>query len=288
MDRLIVNFTPTGMVPTKNKTPHVPVTYSEIIEDVNKAWEMGITIVHLHVRDEISEEADYKKEAYAKIIQGIRKFAPELIICISTSGRKYSEFEYRADALQLDGCLKPDMASLTLGSMNFIAQASVNDPAMVKNLAQEMMKRGIKPELEAFDTGMINYSKYLIKKGFLKPPYYFNLLLGNIATAQASLLHAGLMLNEVPEQSIISFGGIGKHQIKMNALAISMGYGVRTGLEDNIWYDDERTKLATNIDLIARVKNIAIAQGREIMTSAELRKRLNLKDGLGEYGVKEF
>ena len=134
--------------------------------------EIGITIVHLHVRDELTEEADYKKETFAKIIEGIRKFAPELIICVSTSGRKFNEFEKRADVLKLEGNLKPDMGSLTLSSLNFMTQASVNDPTMVIKLAKKMLKRGIKPELEAFDTGMVNYSKYLIKKEIIKPPFY--------------------------------------------------------------------------------------------------------------------
>lgn len=287
MDKLIVNFAPTGMSPTKIQTTHVPISCSEIIEEVNKAWETGITMVHLHVRNEITEEADYKKEKFAKIIEGIRKFAPELIICVSTSGRKFNDFEKRTDVLKLEGNLKPDMASLTLSSLNFMTQASVNDPTMVMKLAQEMLKRGIKPELEAFDMGMVNYSNYLIKKEIIKPPFYFNLMLGNITTAQANLLHVGIMVNEVPEQSIISLCGIGDYQLPINSLAIAMGYGVRIGLEDNIWYDKARTKLASNIELIVRLKNIASAQGRDVMTSAELREHLNLKRGFGEYGMNE-
>jgi uncharacterized protein (DUF849 family) len=288
MDKLIVNLTPTGMVPTKDKNPHVPISCSEIIEEVLQAWETGITVVHLHIRDQLTEEADYKKEGYARIISGIRKYAPELIICASTSGRKFNEFEKRSDVMRLEGDLKPDMASLTLSSLNFATQASINDPTMVTNLAMEMLKRGIKPELEAFDTGMVNYSRYLIKKGILEPPFYYNLLLGNIAGAQADVLHAGLMINEVPEGSMIALAGLGENQLPINSLAIAMGYGVRVGLEDNIWYDKARTKLASNRELVDRVHMIAQAQGREVMTSAELRKRLNLKKGFGEYGVRDL
>jgi len=287
MDKLIINLTPTGMVPTKAKTPHIPITCSEIVEEVLEAWETGITIVHLHIRDEVTEEADYKKEVYARIIEGIRKYAPELILCASTSGRKFNDFEKRADVLRLEGDLKPDMASLTLSSLNFATQASVNDPLMVTNLAKLMIERGIKPELEAFDTGMVNYSRYLIKKGILKPPFYYNLLLGNIAGAQADVLHAGLMINEVPEGSMIALAGLGENQLPVNSLAIAMGYGVRVGLEDNIWYDNARTRLATNLELVNRVRNISQAQGRESMTAAELRERRKLKKGFGEYGVIE-
>ncbi|MHC1720567.1 MAG: 3-keto-5-aminohexanoate cleavage protein [Clostridiaceae bacterium] len=287
MDKLVINFAPTGMVPKKSDTPHVPVSSDEIVENVYNAWKMGITIVHLHIRDEVTGEADYRKEVYGKIIRNIRAFAPELIICASTSGRKFTEFEKRAEVLDLEGDLKPDMGSLTLSSMNFISQASLNDPSVVTRLAEKMLKKGIKPELEAFDTGMINYSKYLINKGILKPPFYFNILLGSVATAQADLLHAGLMIKEAPEQSIISLSGIGNFQLPINSLAIAMGYGVRVGLEDNIWFDEERTKLASNMDLLARIHKIAEAQGREIMSSPELRERLNLKKGFGEYGTKD-
>ncbi|KDR95642.1 Uncharacterized conserved protein, DUF849 family [Peptoclostridium litorale DSM 5388] len=282
--KFVVNFTPTGMLPQKSQTPHVPIYCREIIADVKKACQIGITSVHLHVRDQITHKPCYKKETYKEIISGIREFAPDLVICVSTSGRSFNEFEKRADVLQLDGDLRPDMASLTLSSLNFNTQASINEPPMIIRLAQEMLHRGIKPELEAFDAGMINYAKYIMKKNLIKPPYYFNLIIGNIACAQADLAHVGLMVRDLPEQSVFSIGGIGGFQLPMNSLAISMGYGVRVGLEDNIWYDSSRTRLASNIDLVQRVHSIGKANGRQVMTPAELRSHLGLKRGFGEYG----
>jgi uncharacterized protein (DUF849 family) len=148
-----------------------------------------------------------------------------------------------------------------------------------------MSYRGIKPELEAFDTGMINYAKYLIKRNILEPPFYFNLILGNIACAQADLLHVGIMVKDLPEQSIFSLGGVGDYQFPINSLAITMGYGVRIGIEDNIWYDINRTKPATNTELIERIKKIALLCEIETMSSSELRRLLNLKKGYGEYGI---
>ena len=100
---LIINFTPTGMIPTKEMTPHVPVSVSEIIEDVHHAWEMGITMVHLHARDEKSGKPTYQQEIYGRIIEGIRKHTKELIICVSLSGRGIKEFKHRASPLQLAG-----------------------------------------------------------------------------------------------------------------------------------------------------------------------------------------
>ena len=162
MDKVIINFTPTGMIPPKNQTPHVPVYCQEIIEEVIKAYNMGISMVHLHIRDEITHQPCYKKETYARVISGIREFAPDLILCVSTSGRIFTDFEKRSEVLELEDDLKPDMASLTLSSLNFNNQASINEPSLIIRLGQEMSQRGIKPELEAFDAGMINYAKYCL------------------------------------------------------------------------------------------------------------------------------
>lgn len=281
---LIVNFTPTGMLPTKSMTPHVPVSVSEIVEDVQAAWELGITMVHLHARDPDTQEPSCQAAVYARIIEGIRKFSKDLVLCVSLSGRMVSEFSQRAEPLTLDGDLKPDMGSLTLSSLNFNRQASVNSPDMIQLLAGEMQRRGILAELEAFDAGMINYAKYLEKKGLLQPPHYFNLLLGNIACAQADLLHAGIMVRDLPADSLWSMGGIGEAQLMINSIAIASGGGVRVGLEDNIWYDSSRTRLARNIDLLRRIHVLAEGMERPIMSSGDLRKRLNLEPGNGRYG----
>lgn len=284
-NKFVVNFTPTGMIPKKNDTPYVPVSSDEIIQDVQAAWESGITMAHLHVRDEITQEPCYKKDSYAKVIKGIREFAPELVICVSTSGRNFSDFEKRAEVLQLEGSLKPDMASITLSSLNFNKQASINEPSMIMDLAREMQNKRIKPELEVFDAGMINYAKYLINKNLLTAPFYFSLILGNLACAQADLLHIGLMIRDLPERSTFSLGGVGNNQLPVNSLAISMGYGVRTGLEDNLWYDPSRTRLASNLELLQRIKELGRANEKEIMTPSELRSLLGLKKGNGEYGI---
>jgi len=281
---LIINFTPTGMIPTKEMTPHVPVTVSEIIENVHEAVEIGITMVHLHARDEITGIPTYKAEVFSRIIEGIRKFSKDLILCVSLSGRGIKEFEHRASPLQLDGDLKPDMGSLTLSSLNFNNTESVNSPEMIQRLAQEMRRKGILAELEAFDVGMINYAKYLEQKGLIQGPHYFNLLLGNIACAQADLMIAGLMVRDLPPDSFWSFAGIGNAQLMMNSIAIAAGGGVRVGLEDNIWLDKARTKLATNSDLLRRIHTIAQSNERKIMTSAVLRKLLHLNPGFGSYG----
>lgn len=281
---LIINFTPTGMIPTKEMTPHVPITVAEIVEDVHKAVEIGITMVHLHAREATSGVPTYKAEVYGEIIAGIRSFSKDLVICVSLSGRNFKEFAQRAEPLQLDGDLKPDMGSLTLSSLNFNRVASMNAPDMIQALAQEMKSRGIVPELEAFDAGMINYAKYLEKKGLLQAPHYCNLLLGNVACAQADLLHAGIMIRDLPNDTLWSLAGIGNAQLMMNSIGIAAGGGVRVGLEDNIWYEPERKRLATNADLLERIHNLAEANERKVMSPTKLRELLNLERGQGQYG----
>ncbi|MGE5804417.1 MAG: 3-keto-5-aminohexanoate cleavage protein [Ignavibacteria bacterium] len=273
-NKFIFNFTPTGMIPTKEMTPHVPIRPEEIIKDVLEAVELGINMVHLHARDYDTGFPTYKKEIYEEIICGIRKENKDLVICVSTSGRNFSEFEKRSECLDLPGELKPDFGSLTLSSLNFNHQASVNAPQMIKALAQKMLDNNIRPELEAFDLGMINYANYLIGKGLIKPPYYFNLILGNIACAQANLLSLGLMIKELPSGSIWSAGGIGNWQLKMNAMSIMEGGGVRVGLEDNIYFDDDRKQLAENRQLVERIAGIARVLGKLPYSPKEAREIL--------------
>jgi len=260
------------MIPTKQMTPHVPVHPEEIIEQVLEVVELGVNMVHLHARDGTTGAPTYKKDVYAKIIGPIRKACPDLVICASLSGRDFTEFEKRSEVLGLEGDCKPDFGSLTLSSLNFNQQASVNSPKMIQDLARAMLERGIMPELEAFDLGMINYAHYLIGKKLLQPPFYFNLILGNIACAQANLLSLGLMVKELPAGSVWSAGGVGNAQLKTTAMSLVEGGGVRVGLEDNIWYDEDRTKLATNRELVERTLDIARSLGREPYTRGEARE----------------
>jgi 3-keto-5-aminohexanoate cleavage enzyme len=280
----IINFTPTGIIPTKQMTPYVPIRNDEIIDQVLEAASLGITSVHLHARNADSGNSEYRAEVYREIIAGIRKFNKDLVLCVSLSGRQITDFDKRADALNLEGDLKPDMGSLTLSSLNFNNQASLNAPDTIRALAQKMKKQGIVPELEAFDAGMINYAKYLAKIGLIEPPYYFSLILGNIACAQADLLHAGIMVRDLPPDTVWSMGGVGNSQLMMNSIAIAIGGGVRVGIEDNYWFDPNRTKLARNIDLIKRIHVLAEANERKIMVPLELRRIMNLQNGNGHYG----
>jgi len=262
MENMIINFAPTGMKPTKDWTPNVPIAPNEIIEQVHEAYELGITLVHLHARDPETGEPHYKASIYSEIMEGIKKHCGDLVIGVTTSGRKYSEFERRSEVL----ALKPDLASLTLSSMNFLQEASPSSPDMIQKLANKIDEVGAHPELECFDSGMINYGKYLIKKDILKPPFYWNLLFGNIFTAQPDLATVGLTVRDLPADSIYALAGLGASQLKVTAFAIASGSpGIRIGLEDNVYYNEGKSIYAKNIDILKRAHGLMELFERKVM-----------------------
>ena len=283
--KLIINAAITGMVPKKKDTPHVPVTVEEITEDAINCVAAGASILHLHARDE-EENPTYKAEVYAKMIEGIRQECPDVIICVTTSGRTYNEFEKRSEVLDLDGFVKPDMASLTLGSLNFPKQASINDPEMIMKLAEKMKEKGIMPELEIFDTGMVNTARYLHRSGYISPPFYFNVILGSVYSTQARMSDLSYLVNLLPPDAVWAGGGIGLFQLVVNTAAIVMGGHVRTGVEDNIWYDHRKTDLTTNEKSIQRIGRIARELGREIATPEEARNMLGLNTAMFAAGER--
>lgn len=273
---LIINFCPTGMVPTKAMTPHVPINPAEVIDDACRALERGVAIVHLHARDHQGRPT-YRGEIYETMILGIRGHFPDAIMCVSCSGRNFPEFARRSEVLELTGAARPDLASLTLTSLDFPSGTSQNDPEMVLALASKMVERGIKPELEVFDFGMVNAANMLIAKHRLGlPPYYFNLLLGSRYSVPASARHLSNLVEDLPPESIWSAAGIGLFQLPMNTLAIAMGGHCRVGLEDNVFYDFNRTELGTNLALVDRVAHLAETFGRPLATPSHARKLLGL------------
>jgi 3-keto-5-aminohexanoate cleavage enzyme len=271
----IVNFTPTGLIPTKEMTPHVPITAAEIIDDVVGCHAIGITTAHIHAREKSGKPA-FKKENYARIISGIRERIPDLVICVSTSGRTFPEFDRRSDVLNLRDDTKPDMASLLLGSVDFRQGTSVNSPQTVMRLAEKMNEKGIRPELEVFDVGMMRFARYLIEKGFLTPPYYFNIILGNMTSAGLNPYHLAAILHDLPDNSYWSFGGIGAAQLPAHMIAIALNGGVRVGIEDNIWFDRKKTHAATNEDLVTRVTKMIHLNEKTVMSPRRFREVLDI------------
>jgi uncharacterized protein (DUF849 family) len=273
---LIVNFCPTGMIPTKAMTPHVPVAPAEVIEQACQALDRGVAIVHLHARDRDGSPA-YRGKIYEEMILGIRSHHPDAIVCVSCSGRNFPEFERRSEVLELTGAARPDLASLTLTTLDFPSGTSLNAPEMVIRLGEKMVACGIKPELECFDFGMINAANMLIGRGLLgEPPYYFNLLLGSRYSVPATARHLSGMIEDLPPGSLWSAAGIGFFQLPMNVLAIAMGGHCRVGLEDNIYYGFDRSDLATNDGLVDRLACLSETFGRSLADPVTARRMLGL------------
>lgn len=264
---LIINAAITGMIPRKKDNPHVPIHPDEIIADVKRVRDAGATIVHVHARDE-NENPTYKKEVYTEIFQGIREECPEVLISGTCSGRDHKEFWQRSQVLDCH----PDLGSLTLGSLNFPKQASINSPEMIQQLAAAMRDRGIIAEMEVFDMGMANYAHYLIKKNLIETPLYANILLGSLGSMPATPENLCMIVRALPPETTWAATGIGRFQFEINALAIAMGGHVRVGLEDALYYDWVTREPATNAGLIDRVANVAYAMGRQIATAEQTRE----------------
>jgi uncharacterized protein (DUF849 family) len=258
-------------------SPYVPITHNEIVDDVARCMEIGVQVVHLHARDGAGvQTAD--PERYGRLVESIRALpdGSELIIGVTTSGRDDPSFESRARVLELTGDAKPDMASLTLSSLNFAQAASINQPDTIRRLAQRMKDRGIKPELEVFDIGMANFARVLVNEGLVEAPIYVNVLLGNIAGAQPDLIQLAAILAALPQGCMVSTAGLGRFQLAANGMGILFCDGVRVGLEDNIWLNQARTIHASNASLVQRIVAQAELFERPLQTRTELRCRLGL------------
>jgi 3-keto-5-aminohexanoate cleavage enzyme len=272
VDKLIVTLAPTGMIPTKKDNPFVPLTPEEIAKDTYEAYKLGASIVHVHARDK-NGKPTFQKEIFEKIFKEIKRKCPDIIICATTSGRVHPQVEHRAEVLDL----YPEMASLTLGSLNFLQHPSVNPMETIKELAGLMKERNILPELEIFEPGFVNTAKYLAKKGYLKKPLHFCLLLGSLGSMPAGIDDLSYLVRSLPSDSNWSATGIGRFQTQINIAAILMGGHVRIGIEDSIYFNYPTQELSTNAKLVERIVRIAKELNREIATPSETREILGLK-----------
>lgn len=271
----IINAALTGMVPTRADTPYVPISPEEIVEDAMSCLDAGASILHVHARDAAGRPTP-APEIYATIVSRIRSEHPEAVICVSTSGRNGASLAERMAVLDLDGTAKPDMASLTLGSFNFRREVSINTPDTILALAGAMRNRGIKPELEIFDTGMVATLRHLLGKGELTGVPYANIIMGGVNTAQANLQDIGHLVSLLPPNIVWAAGGMGRHQLPMNLAALLMGGNVRLGIEDCIWLDAARTRTIRNVEQIIRLREMAARLELRPATCIETRKILGL------------
>jgi 3-keto-5-aminohexanoate cleavage enzyme len=273
MEKLIITVAPTGSIPRKKDTPYVPVTPDEIVETASLCEQEGASVIHVHCRDE-KEDPTSDYTTFKETVDKIRK-RTHLVVMVSTSGVAGKSDEERANVLKT----RPDMASLTTGSLNFAGRKPsivyVNTWETVTFLARKMHELNIKPEIEAFDVGFIQQGVKLAQMGLVKEPAHFQFVMGvdgGIPATVDNLLH---MCRQFPSGSTFSVAGVGKSQLSMTTSAIVLGGHVRVGLEDNVYY--AKGELAPNEEFVARVRKLAELLQREVASPEEARSILGLK-----------
>ena len=270
---VIITVAITGALPRKADNPAVPVTPAEQIESTHEAYEAGASLVHIHVRN-ADESPGSDPEKFAQVQEGVRKHCPGMIIQFSTGGRG-RELAARGGMLHL----KPDMASLATGSVNFPASIYENPPDFVEGLAKTMFDNDIKPEIEVFDLAMLYNAANLVKKGLLKSPPHVQFVLGiaNALPVRRSVfdfLHSEL--NEVLPGATWVAAGTSRHQFEVNQWCLEAGGHCRTGLEDNLRFDPTRLA-ASNAELVKKIVDVCDRYGRRPATPAEARQILGLR-----------
>ena len=268
----IITVAITGSLPRKKDNPAVPISVAEQIESTQQAFEAGATLVHLHVRND-DESPTSSPERFGQVLDGIRKHCPGIITQISTGGRSGAGRE-RGEMLSL----KPDMASLATGSVNFPTRVYDNAPDLVDWLAAEMVRYDIKPEVEAFDLSMIFQASRMQKAGGIKGPLHVQFVMGvkNAMPVDRDVLEFYVRtLARLDPEATWTGAGIGRDQVTLARWSLELGGHCRTGLEDNVRLDKEMLA-PSNAALVEQVVGLCAEFDRRPATMAEARNLLHL------------
>jgi len=269
MEKVIITCALTGNFNKKSQNPNIPTAPEEIVRSALESREAGAAMVHIHFRDE-EDKPSFRRDIIEKIVYQLRERS-DLILCLTTGSSVHSE-EERMTPLEF----QPEFASFDAGSLNINDRVFVNSPQFLEKLARRMLEKGVRPEIEIFDRGQIENTMELVKRGLIKPPLHFQLVLGIKGGAPADARTLVYLVESLPPGATWSAIGIGVRQLPINLMALAMGGHVRTGLEDNIYY--HRGELAkSNAQLVARIVRIAEEFGREVATPDEAREILGLK-----------
>lgn len=270
MGKLIITAAISGAEVTKEHNPAIPYTVEEIGREAEAAYKAGASIIHLHVREDDGTPTQDKARFKACMDEILRR-CPDVIIQPSTGGAVGMTDLERLQPTELG----PEMATLDCGTLNFGGdEIFVNTENTIKNFGKIMIERGIKPEIEVFDKGMIDYAIKFAKQGYIKEPMHFDFVLGVQMSASARDL--AFMVDSIPQGSTWTVAGIGRHEFPMAAIGIAMGGHVRVGFEDNV-YLSKGVLAKSNGELVEKVVRIAKELGREIATPDEAREILGLK-----------
>jgi len=272
MEKLVISVGITGSRITRQQTPYIPITPEEIAQSGIEAWRAGASILHVHVRDPKTGLGTQDLSIFKEVVDRLRG-ETDAVLCLTTSGipGRNLPIQERLSPLSLN----PELVSFDAGSINIGEHVFLNPPEFLETLAKETLSRGIKPELEVFEVGMVYTCLKYLERDLLKTPLHFQFVLGTAAGMPAtpkSLLH----LSEIiPQGSTWSVIGIGQGQLPMAMMGTAMGGHVRVGLEDNVYYS-KGVLAKSNAELVERVVRIAREFGREVATPRDSRKILNL------------
>ena len=269
MQKLIISIAPNGGWKSKEKNPHLPILVDEVAEDVERCFNAGAAIAHLHGRSEEDLTVrSYNAHYYVRLVKAIRSRC-NIVTNISTGGFN-SEAEKKE---QLNGLeAQPDMCSLNIGSTNFEDKVYYNHPEMNKEFAKVIFERKIKPEFSIFDLSHMYDARKIIESGDHVGTPFFGIAFGMRKDIPLTLGHLQCYIEAMPEGSMWNALGMNECQLPLAVMAILLGGHVRVGLEDVDYY--EPGKLATNVMLVERIVRIAKELGREIASAQEAREML--------------
>lgn len=268
---LIITAAIVGAETMREQTPHVPYTPEEIADEALRCFEAGAAMVHVHGRrDDGTPTQD--RETFAAILQAIRQRC-EVLVQFSTGGAVGMDVEERIEALSL----QPDMATLTTGTINFGDDVFMNDLPTIRVIAKRLQQFGIRPEIEVFDTAMIDTALRLCSEGLLEEPLHFDFVLGVPGAMSASERNLDFLVNSIPEGSTWSVAGMGRHELPLARWAVDRGGHARVGLEDNI-YLRKGVLARGSFELVDEVVTHAGRSKRPVATVAQAREMLRISD----------
>lgn len=273
MGKVIITAAITGSRISRDVAPKIPITPDEIAQSCIECWNAGAAIVHIHVRDPKTGLGTQDLDLFRQVVEPLRE-KTDLLLCLTTSGIPGRNLPIEERLISLE--LEPELASFDAGSINLGGTVFINPPEFLEAAAKKMKEKGVKPELEIFDVGMIVTCLRMRDEGHLEEPLHFQFVLGTPWGSPAtpkSFLH---LYEHIPEGSTWSIIGIGKGHLPMSMMGLIMDGHIRVGMEDNVYY--QRGELAnSNAQFVERIVRIAREYGREVATPEEARRILGLR-----------
>lgn len=272
MSKTIITVAPTGAWPSKKDNPNIPLTPQEIADDVYECYKAGAAIAHLHMRDD-EGKGTMSTAKFEETVALIREKC-DIVLNLTTSGDLNATDETRQAHLK---SIRPELGSYDCGSMNWMHNSLfINHPKFLEELGHTMQEYGVKPEIEIFDAGMIYNSMYYLKKGVLKAPCHYQLVLGAAGGTAATVENLVYLKNLLPEGSTWGALGIGRGHVPVMLATIALGGHIRVGMEDNVLFGP-KVLANSNAQFVTRAANLIKEAGNEVATSDDAREILGLK-----------